>query len=123
LTNQHYCPQMESEEPTVISLASFSAAPAHGRVIITWSIASETGTASFNLSRSESEHGEYIKINASLIPAQGSSTQGAAYEFVDTNVQNRKTYYYKLEDIYLNGNSTMHGSVKATPRLIYGMGK
>ena len=38
-----------------------------------------------------------------LIPAKGASTQGAAYEFIDTNVQNRKTYWYKLEDIDLNG--------------------
>ena len=58
-----------------------------------------------------------------LIPAQGSSTQGASYEFVDDGVQNRKTYYYKLEDIDLNGKSTMHGPVSATPRLIYGVGK
>ena len=54
----------------------------------------------------------------SLIPAQGSSTQGASYEFVDTDVKNRKTYYYKLEDIDLNGTSTMHGPVSATPRLL-----
>ncbi len=26
-----------------------------------------------------------------------------SYEFVDKNVQNRKTYFYKLEDIDLNG--------------------
>ena len=50
----------------------------------------------------ESEDGEYSKINESLIPAEGSSTQGASYEYIDTRVQNRKTYYYKLEDIDLN---------------------
>jgi hypothetical protein len=48
-----------------------------------------------------------------LIPAQG-----ASYEFADSNVQNRKTYYYKLEDIDLNGTSTIHGPVSSTPRLI-----
>jgi len=61
--------------------------------------------------------------NSSLIPAQGSATKGASYEFIDTNVQNRKTYYYKLEDIDTNGNSTFHGTVKAVPRWWYGMGK
>jgi hypothetical protein len=59
--------------------------------------------------------------NSSLIPAQGSATKGASYEFIDTNVQNRKTYYYKLEDIDLNGQSTMHGPVSATPRWIWGI--
>ena len=36
-----------------------------------------------------------------LIPAQGSTTQGASYEFIDNEVKNRKTYYYKLEDYRL----------------------
>ncbi len=82
---------------------------------------SEIDNAGFNIYRSETEDGEYIKINDSLIPAQGSSTQGASYEFTDTDVKNRKTYYYKLEDIDLNGTSTMHGPVSATPRWFLGI--
>ena len=69
------------------------------------------------------ENGESIKINTSLIPAKGSSTQGATYEFINTYVKNRKTYYYKLEDIDLKGTATMHGPVRATPMLIFGVGK
>jgi hypothetical protein len=38
------------------------------------------------------------------------------YQFIDENVQNRTTYSYRLEDIDLNGKSTLHGPVKATPR-------
>ena len=72
----------------------------------------------FNLYRAESEDGEYVKFNDSLIPAEGSPTQGASYQFVDENVQNRKTYYYKLEDIDLNGTSMMHGPVSAMPRRV-----
>ena len=60
-------------------------------------------------------------INTSLIPAKGTSTEGATYEFIDKDVKNRKTYYYKLEDIDLNGKSTMHGTVSATPRWILGI--
>jgi len=33
-------------------------------------------------------------------------------------VQNCRTYYYKLEDIDLNGTGTMHGPVSATPRRV-----
>ena len=104
---------------TLINLSSFAAVPKKGKVIVEWATESEIDNAGFNLYRSESETGDYTKINNSLIPAKGSPTQGASYEFIDTDVQNRKTYYYKLEDIDLNGNSTMHGSVLATPRLIY----
>jgi hypothetical protein len=105
--------------PTVVSLIGFNAIPGNRIVTLVWSTASETDNAGFNLYRSESENETFTKINISLIPAQGSSTQGALYEFIDNSVQNRKTYYYKLEDIDLNGTSTMHGPVSATPRLLY----
>ena len=64
---------------------------------------------------------EYVKINSELIPAKGSETKGAKYVFTDNIAKNRKTYFYKLEDIDLNGTSTMHGPKSATPRLILGI--
>ncbi|MCX5905355.1 MAG: hypothetical protein NTV89_18230 [Proteobacteria bacterium] len=106
-------------EITLVKLASFTAAPKSGKVLIQWATESEIDNAGFNLYRAETENGEYKKINTALIPAKGSSTQGASYEFVDSNVKNRKTYFYKLEDIDTSGVSTLHGPVKATPRLIF----
>jgi hypothetical protein len=108
------------EEVTLINLASFTTSPSAGKVALEWTTESEINNAGFNLYRSDSEGGEYAKINGSLISAKGSPTQGVSYEFVDTNVQNRKTYFYKLEDIDLSGKSTMHGPVSTTPRTIYG---
>jgi hypothetical protein len=105
--------------PTMINLASFVAIPAAGKVMLNWSTETETDTAGFNIYRVEAENGEYLKINTELIPAKGTSTQGATYEFVDRDVKNRKTYYYKLEDIDLGGNSTLHGPISATPHLLY----
>jgi hypothetical protein len=64
-----------------------------------------------------------VKINSSLIPAEGSPTEGASYTYVDKNVQNRQMYLYKLEDIDLSGKSTFHDPVSAIPRMIYEMGK
>ena len=109
--------------PTIIDLASFEAIAGNSSVSLSWETESEIDNAGFNLYRSDSENGEYIKINDSLIPTEGTTTQGASYEFIDTDVKNRKTYYYKLEDIDLNGTSTMHGAVSAMPRWIYGIGK
>ena len=57
---------------TLINLSSFTATPKFSKVTIQWSTESETDNSGFNLYRSESENGEYIKINDSLIPAQGS---------------------------------------------------
>jgi hypothetical protein len=111
------------EEETAITLSSFKAIPLNKEVVLRWLTESEIKNTGFNIYRSNSENGEYIKINSSLIPANGSTTQGASYKFIDTNVQNRKMYYYKLEDIDLSGKSTMHGPVNAMPRWIYGVGK
>jgi hypothetical protein len=44
------------------------------------------------------------------------SFQFASSQFVDNDVKNRRTYYYKLEDVDLNGTNTMHRPVSAVPR-------
>lgn len=105
-------------DETLITLSSFTATPKAGQVILKWSTASEIDNAGFNLYRAESENGDYIKINNSLIPAQGAPAEGASYEYADSNVKNRRIYYYKLEDVDLTGVATFNGPVSATPRLI-----
>ena len=87
--------------------------------MLSWATESEIDNAGFNIYRAESENGAYAKINSAIVSAKGSPTQGTSYEFVDKEVKNKKTYYYKLEDIDLNGKSNMHGPVSATPRLIF----
>ena len=104
-----------------ITLSSFTASPGNGSVTLNWATETEIDNAGFNIYRSESEDGEYVKINSELIPAKGSETQGAKHVFTDNIAKNRKTYFYKLEDIDLNGTSTMHGPKSATPRLILGI--
>ena len=111
--------EWDVECETLIQLSSFTVIPFLHKVMIRWSTASEIDNAGFNLYRAESENGAYIKINAALFSAKGSSVQGAVYEFADTSVKNWKTYYYKLEDIDLGGNSTLHGPISATPRLLF----
>jgi hypothetical protein len=111
-------PVRGGQVPTLIELSSFTATPSVRSVILEWTTESEINNAGFNLYRAESEDGEYVKINGSLIPAEGSATQGASYQFIDEKVRIRNTYYYKLEDIDLNGTSTMHGPVSATPRRV-----
>jgi hypothetical protein len=108
---------------TLITLASFEATAGNNKIILEWTTESEIDNAGFNIYRAESEAGPYVKINASLIPAQGSSAGGAAYKFVDKGVSNRQIYYYKLEDIDFNGTSTMHGPKSATPRWFYAIWK
>ena len=105
-------------DPTLIELSSFTATAGLSRVVLAWSTEAEIDNAGFNLYCSESEGGAYSKINGSLIPARGTPTRGASYAFIDADAKNRRTYYYKLEDIDLSGKSTMHGPVSATARRV-----
>jgi hypothetical protein len=105
-------------EATFVDLFSLKALPLNRRVLIRWVTKSETGNKGFNLYQAESEDSQYVKLNPSLITAKGTSTRGAIYRYVDKDVRNRTTYWYKLEDIDIYGQSTVHGPVKATPRRI-----
>lgn len=111
-------------EPTLVELAFFTVAPKSGKVVITWETAAEIDNAGFNVYRADSSvDGDYVKLNDSLISAEGSATQGAAYEFVDDAVQNRRIYFYLLEDVDLDGTTTQHGPERAVPRLLFGSSK
>jgi hypothetical protein len=103
---------------TLVELATFETTANRKEVKLHWTTASEIDNAGFNLYRSESEYGEYIRINDTLIPAEGSPIQGASYAFVDKDVRNRRIYYYNLEDIDIYGSSTFHGPASATPRVL-----
>ena len=105
--------------PTNIELSILDATPSDKQVILKWKTESETENVGFNIWRADN----FVKINDAVIPALGSSVSGSEYDFVDEWVLNGKRYFYLLEDIDTNGISTFHGPVKATPRLIYGIGK
>ncbi len=101
--------------PTAITLAYFTAKVGkNGSVTLAWETVTEVDNAGFNLYRARTEHGEYKKINDTLIPAKGNAVSGAAYSYLDT--PRKGTYYYKLEDIDYNGVSTMHGMEKVRVR-------
>jgi hypothetical protein len=108
---------------TVIELDSFTAIAGNKNVTLTWETAAERDNIGFNIYRSETKDGKYVKINSEIIPAQGSAFQGAKYTYIDKTAKNRKTYYYKLDDMDIFGTSTVHGPYSATPRLIFGLFK
>jgi len=80
-------------------------------VIVEWTTESEVNLAGFNLYRSESPDGPYVKINESLIPASPDPITGGSYSYTDAGAEAGVTYYYKLEDVELDGRGTMHGPI------------
>ncbi len=94
---------------TPVELATFSAEVV-GRdgVHLAWSTNYETNNAGFNILRATAANGQYSKINENMIPAN----ENKVYEFRDTKVKVGETYYYKLEDISINGVRTEHEAIK-----------
>lgn len=81
-------------------------------VIVEWTTESEVETAGFNLYRSDSSEGPYVKVNPALIPGSSDPLLGGRYVYTDTNVVAGRTYYYKLEDVELDGTTTLHGPIE-----------
>ena len=58
---------------------------------------------------------QFLIINDELISGAGTSSFRHEYEYVDKNVTNDVTYWYKLEDVDYSGNTKFHGPISATP--------
>lgn len=96
---------------TPVQLETFTATAVEGKgVRLEWVTASETENAGFNLLRSRSRDGEYESINVQII----TPSLDGRYSYLDTEVEVNARYFYKLEDIDLNGNITVHGPVEIT---------
>ncbi|MCF6148555.1 MAG: hypothetical protein E3K37_07845 [Candidatus Kuenenia sp.] len=103
-------------EPNAVELTSFTATAFEEEILLEWETATEIDNAGFNLYRAKRKGGLYTRINNELIEARGDSVSGANYSYLDI-LDRSGRYFYKLEDIDTNGNSTMHGPVKARVRV------
>ncbi|MBN2000582.1 T9SS type A sorting domain-containing protein [candidate division KSB1 bacterium] len=93
-----------------VDLSSFSASCFDGQVNIEWTTESEVNTAGYNLYRSDREEGEYVRLNATLIPGLGSATKGSSYSYIDKPAP-AAVYFYKLEDVGQDGVIQFFGPV------------
>jgi len=73
-------------------------------IVIQWSTETEVNTAGFNVFRSDSREGQYVQINAKLVPSSPDPLLGGRYAYTDAQVEAGKTYYYKLEELESTGN-------------------
>ncbi|MCK4639966.1 MAG: T9SS type A sorting domain-containing protein [Candidatus Marinimicrobia bacterium] len=98
-----------------VELTSFTATSGHGQVTLKWTTESEIENLGFNIYRSTNPNVEFLMLNDELIPGAGNSSSRHEYEYVDKNLTNGVTYWYKLEDVDYSGNTEFHGPVSATP--------
>ena len=126
LSDQHTIASYASEydggpittgETTLVHLTEFFAEASPRSTVIFWETASEIDTVGYNLRRSDTIAGQYVKINETLIPGEGSTAQGASYSYTDSAGCGASRCFYKLEDIDAHGVSTFHGPIEvAMPR-------
>ena len=91
-------------------LTSFTAVEFADGISLVWKTASEVDCVGFHLWRRSGE-ADYVRITPSLIPSEGSLTEGATYEFVDDHC--RAAYcFYMLEGIDIGGVSNWHGPIE-----------
>ncbi len=101
-------------EAVPVELASLTASPASGGILVRWTTLSEQDNLGFNLYRSLEAASGWVMINTALIPGAGTTSERHDYSFLDDGVSTGPTYYYLLEDVDVTGRTTTHGPVSAS---------
>lgn len=78
------------------------------QIQVVWQTESEFETAGYNIYRSESPTGEFTRINDVMIQSVPDALAGGEYVYEDTAVEVAKTYYYRLEEVELDGTTTFY---------------
>ncbi|MDD3050514.1 MAG: lamin tail domain-containing protein [Candidatus Cloacimonetes bacterium] len=95
-----------------VTLASFDhAVTAENFVSINWVTSTETNALGFNVYRSVEQSIPESSLNYGIIPATGASSQGAVYNYLDTEAKPETTYYYWLESLDNDFTSNFHGPI------------
>lgn len=95
-------------------LNSFNFQSNSNGIWLNWSAPAGSENLGFDVLRSLTEMGEYSPINENVIPVSNSQNGVHNYSFLDQNVESGETYYYKIADVSLTGQSTTFGPVSAT---------
>jgi hypothetical protein len=100
--------------PVPVNLSSLAATADNDMVTLRWTTGSEIENLGYYVYRSLMEDGMYEKLTASLIEGAGSSRTTQFYQFIDQDVEEGRSYFYKLEQINLDGSKVVYGPITAT---------
>jgi hypothetical protein len=82
---------------------------------IFWEAESQQGNLGWNIYRSETKDGKFVKINGELIKGAGTTANPMKYSFIDRDAEKGKVYYYHLEDISFSGEKHRTDPIKSIP--------
>ncbi len=87
-----------------VKLSSFrSQLNRNGQIILSWVTESELDNAGFNILRSQSKQGPFVRVNPKLIQGAGTTGQRNSYTWTDTTAKPDVAYYYRIEDVSFSG--------------------
>jgi len=107
---QVHCIERQS---TPVELSAFNVFTEPGKVILKWVTQSETENLGFHIYRCESIDGEKKLITDKMIAGAINSQSRHEYEWVDTQIEDNKVYYYWLADVSTAGDVQFSQARKA----------
>lgn len=105
-------PGYRQGSPLPVELSSVRADLREGSIVVNWTTASEMENAGFNILRSETKKGEFVKVNPTLILGAGTTAEGQTYMYRDTTAAANVPYYYRLEEVSLSGERRAVATVR-----------
>jgi hypothetical protein len=84
-------------------LASFAATQVGRTLVLEWTTASESGLTGWNVYRSDSPDGPFVRLNSVALPAYGDGAADTGYLFVDEGARAGRRYYYEVEGVTASG--------------------
>jgi len=82
---------------------SGSPSPAPLANTLKWSTASEVENFGYDIYRSDKEDGPFVRINTKPIPGAGTLDEPRYYQYVDSDIDPTRGYFYYVESISLKG--------------------
>ena len=108
-------PAPASPSPSPSATASPSPAPLANT--LKWSTASEVENFGYDVYRGDKEDGPFVRINAKPIPGAGTLDEPRYYQYVDTDIDPTRGYFYYVESISLKGvREKFTPVIKAPPK-------
>jgi uncharacterized membrane protein YphA (DoxX/SURF4 family) len=81
-------------------------------VIVKWETASELETAGFNVYRGLNPDEINQRLNSNLILPAVDPLQGGVYEYQDPQVEPGRTYFYRIEEVEIGGQTNQYGPIE-----------
>ena len=96
-------PGQTLHSPLPVSLSFFRPTLEDGKVVVRWTTESELDNAGFNILRSNTQNGEFRRVNEKLIQGKGTTGERSNYKWTDTSAKHGTVYYYQIEDVSFTG--------------------